>query len=201
MTQPNASVGGAGRGNGGGGGAGKGTGGGGSVHRPPDDVEEVYFDGTPSLKGEAGTLVLLGLIDLVLIAGAVVGGLALGGLGLLITVPAAAIVSLLLFAYPVLRLRSRRYKITNYRIDYEQGLLSKSIDTLELWHVEDIAFRQSLSDRILGVGTIIVLSHDDTMPQLEMKGLPDPRRLFDLLKQRVISVKRQRGVLKIDSGS
>ena len=47
--------------------------------------------------------------------------------------------------------RTIRYRISNYRIDYERGWLSKSIDTLELWHVEDITFHQSFVDRIMRV--------------------------------------------------
>jgi hypothetical protein len=78
--------------------------------------------------------------------------------------------------------------------------LSKRIDTLELWHVEDISFAQSISDRMLGVGTITIVSHDNTTPRLELKSLPNPRPLFDSLKQRIIAVKRQRGVIKMDGG-
>jgi hypothetical protein len=33
-----------------------------------------------------------------------------------------------------------------------------------------------------------------------LKGLPNPRSLFESLKQRVIAVKRQRGVIKMDVG-
>ena len=91
-------------------------------------------------------------------------------------------------------------RITNYRIDLERGIFSKRIDTLELWHVNDVAFRQSFFDRIFGVGDITVMSDDRTTPQLRLDGVPNPRPLFDTLKQRVIAVKRQRGVIKMDSG-
>lgn len=174
-------------------------GGGGGGNRPPEDREEVYFDGSPSLKGEVGTLAVCGAIAVVLLAVAVAIGISTGGLGLLVAIPTALVVGAGVFLWPVLTTRVRRYKVTNYRIDYERGLLSKRIDTLELWHVEDIAFRQSLWERMLGVGTLTVMSDDDTMPELVMNGLPEPRKLFDLLKQRVIAVKRQRGVLKLDT--
>jgi uncharacterized membrane protein YdbT with pleckstrin-like domain len=113
---------------------------------------------------------------------------------------ACFIVAIVLVAVPLLMVRTIRYRITNYRIDYERGLLSRQIDTLELWHVEDIRFHQSLADRLLGVGTISVFSHDETTPQLDLHGLPHPRPVFDALKQRIIAVKRQRGVIKMDIG-
>lgn len=167
-------------------------------HRPPADKEEVYFDGSPSMKGEVGTLIVCGLVGLVLLAVGVVVVMQ-AGWGYWWVVLVALVLGVVVLGYPVVTTRLLRYKITNYRIDYERGLLSKSIDTLELWHVEDIQFRQSLWGRMLGVGTLVVISHDDTTPSLEMKGLPEPRKLFDVLKQRVISVKRQRGVLKLDT--
>jgi hypothetical protein len=100
----------------------------------------------------------------------------------------------------VMIVKSVRYRISNYRIDFERGIFGKKIDTLELWHVEDIHFEQSFLDRILGVGNITVVSHDDTTPRLVMIGIPNPRPLFETLKQRVIAVKRQRGVVKMDVG-
>jgi uncharacterized membrane protein YdbT with pleckstrin-like domain len=95
-------------------------------------------------------------------------------------------------------MRAVRYRVSNYRIDLERGIFSKNIDTLELWHVEDIAFHQSLLNRILGVGYITIISHDDTTPKLVLQSVPRARELFDSLKQRIIAVKRQRGVIKMD---
>ncbi len=105
-----------------------------------------------------------------------------------------------LVLWPLVMTRTIRYRISNYRIDYERGLLSKHIDTLELWHVEDITFNQSLMDRIMKVGTITIISNDDTTPELLLHSVPNPRPLFETLKQRVIAVKRQRGVIKMDLG-
>ena len=111
------------------------------------------------------------------------------------------VVGVLLVLVPILVVRQFRYRISNYRIDYEKGLLGKRIETLELWHVDDIEFQQSFFDRIMGVGQITVFSNDKTTPRLELKGLPNPRPLFESLKQRIIAVKRQRGVIKMDVGN
>ena len=59
----------------------------------------------------------------------------------------------------------------------------------------------SIIDRIVNTGDITILSHDDTTPRLELFGVPNPRPLFENLKQRVIAVKRQRGVIKMDTGA
>ncbi len=168
-------------------------------HRPADDEEEVYFDGSPLLRAEWPALSILILIGLALI---------FIGFAPLIwnwnwpwwLMALFWIVGLFLpFSLP-LWLKTLRYRITNYRIDFEHGILTKRIETMELWHVDDLRFRQSLLERILRVGTISVLSKDESTPDLELRGLPHPRQLFESLKQRVIAVKRQRGVIKMDLG-
>ena len=165
-------------------------------HKPADDREEVYYEGSPLLRGDAGSIVLWGLVGIVLIAGAVV----LFVMALWPLAIPCLVLGIIALVIPVLLTRSVRYRIGNYRIDYERGIFSRRIDTLELWHVDDISFRQSFLNRILGVGNIEIISNDDTTPQLTLKGLPNPRQIFDQLKQRVIAVKRQRGVIKMDMG-
>jgi hypothetical protein len=64
----------------------------------------------------------------------------------------------------------------------------------------DLHFHQSILNRIFNVGAITVLCKDETMPQLQLHGIPNPRPIYEMLKQRVIAVKRQRGVIKMDPG-
>lgn len=168
-------------------------------HRPADDSEQVYFEGSPLLRAHCGRIAAWVFVAGVLIAGIFViqhvngwvpWWLALG----------MSVLALVSLCMPVISTRTVNYRITNYRIDFGQGLLARNIDTLELWHVEDLRLHQSLLDRMMGVGTIIVFSHDDTTPQLALVGLPNSKELFNMLKQRVIAVKRQRGVVKMDGG-
>jgi len=169
-------------------------------HKEPTDAEEIYFEGSPPARGLGGEFLLWCLAGLVvLVAPLVIYKLA----DIHIPIIAWAIcivIGLDLPVVPILMSKTKRYRITNYRIDYERGIFSKDIDTLELWHVEDIHFHQSLLDRVLGVGTIHVVSQDETMKNLWIRGIPHPRPLYETLKQRVIAVKRSRGVIKVDPG-
>ena len=171
-----------------------------SAAHPPDDKEEVYYEGSPMVRGEMGTFILWTTIGLVLIAAPFVYYLLQDQWWPWYVITGLVLIGLLLMIIPVLIVKQFRYRISNYRIDFERGLLGKKIDTMELWHVDDIKFEQSFFNRLMGVGKITVFSDDQTTPNLELKGLPNPRPLFDTLKQRVISVKRQRGVIKMDMG-
>jgi membrane protein YdbS with pleckstrin-like domain len=168
-------------------------------HRAPDDMEEIYYEGSPLLRGQLGKGFLWILGGLILIALSIAAPILHWNLPWWAYV-AVAVVGLVLIFVPLIQSKTIRYRISNYRIDFERGLLSKNIDSLELWHVEDVSFHQSLLDRILGVGNIKVISHDDTLPTLVMHDIPHARPLFEQLKQRIIAVKRSRGVIKMDPG-
>ena len=172
------------------------------AHTEPGDTEVVYFDGSPPAASALGSLGLYGLCGLVLVAAPFLWAFLSNGhhLPIWYVTLGFIVIGLAIPAIPVIQLRSVRYRITNYRIDYERGIFSRDIDTLELWHVEDIHYHQSLLDRILGIGIITVDSRDETMPKLVLRGIPKPKPLYETLKQRVIAVKRQRGVVKVDPG-
>ena len=169
-------------------------------HRPPDDQEEVYYEGTPLVRGRLAHIAGFTIAGLIFILSPFLLShfnmhspwwanvvLVLIGIGLV--------------AMPTFLVKRTRYRVTNYRIDFERGWLSTNIDTVELWHVEDIKFHQSLWDKIVGAGNIDVFSHDSQTPKLSLDDLPRARQLFTTLEQRIIAVKRQRGVLKLDGGN
>jgi membrane protein YdbS with pleckstrin-like domain len=108
--------------------------------------------------------------------------------------------AIICWVIPSLLVRRNYYKITNYRIDWEHGIVFKKMDTMELWHVDDVRLTQGPLDRIFNVGTIMVMSGDSTTPQLALKSISSPRKLLETLKSRIIAVKRQRGVVKLDMG-
>jgi len=166
-----------------------------SPHRPADDREEVYYEGSPKLRGELGQFFIFLIVGFACIIGPAFAPFEVPPWGWFI----AFGVGFLLISIPFLLARTTHYRITNYRIDYEHGMLNKSLDTLELWHVDDIQLHQTILNRILRVGTIKIFSNDGTTPNLKIESIPNPRPLFDTLKQRIIAVKRQRGVIKMDT--
>src|SRR5262245_13329713 len=93
-----------------------------------------------------------------------------------------------------MRRKACRYKITQRTIDYEVGVFSKRIETLQLWRVKDLDFRQSLMERILGIASIHVLTSDVTGPSLVIRGLPASREIFDRLKEAAELARQQRVV-------
>jgi hypothetical protein len=115
------------------------------VHQPPDHDEIVYYQGSPLVRGGLAKLFEFGFIGLVLIIVPIAAWVFKHTFPAIVNA-IMVVVGLLMFLVPALRTKTIRYRITNYRIDYERGVLARNIDTLELWHVEDLHFHQSLLD-------------------------------------------------------
>ena len=159
--------------------------------------EELLFDGSPSWIGRFKAFALTWLIATVLFVTPIISMINFPGFPWWL-VAIGIVAALLLVAAQVAFHNTIRYRITSYRIDFERGLLTRRIDSMELWHAEDLFFKQTLLQRMLGVGCIDVISHDQSSPRLELVAVPDARNLFDRLKSCILAAKRQRGILELD---
>lgn len=83
-----------------------------------------------------------------------------------------------------------KYKVTTRRVEIERGVLAKDLSTLELWRVLDVGYQQSVLDRILGNGKISLRGTDQSDPELILHGLPDPRALFEQVRDAVQEARR-----------
>jgi membrane protein YdbS with pleckstrin-like domain len=132
------------------------------------------------------------------------GGALAGTFALKLALPLSAalgspflLAGLVLLATTELRRRGTLYRITSRTLDVESGLLSKKIDTVQLWRVRDVEFEQSLLERLLGVARIKVVAHDSTDPTLILRGLPDSRVVFEQIKTAIENARQGRGILGV----
>jgi hypothetical protein len=97
-------------------------------------------------------------------------------------VAAMVAVRLLGLAWRIAVLKSHHYRVSNQRLLVESGVFSKSIEELDMRTVEDLAFRQTLVQRLLGVGQIAVVSSDKTAARVVMMGIERPREVRELIR-------------------
>jgi hypothetical protein len=86
------------------------------------------------------------------------------------------------------------YKLTSQRFIHERGILSRTTDRIEVIDIDDVGFRQSLVDRMVGVGTIIIESGDRTHPELVLIGIDDVKRVYDLIDSARRKERVRRGI-------
>ena len=89
---------------------------------------------------------------------------------------------------------STRYRLTTQRLFAETGLIAKNLEEVELFRVKDVTLRQGVLDRLLGVGTVTVLSTDDTAPELELAGIRDPLAAKEALRTAFRAARQREGL-------
>jgi uncharacterized membrane protein YdbT with pleckstrin-like domain len=82
----------------------------------------------------------------------------------------------------LLRIRSTLYTLTTQRILIEHGILSKSVNEIDLRTIDDTQFFQSFTARILGIGNVTLISTDKEEPVLVLHSVPDPRNLRETIR-------------------
>jgi len=81
-----------------------------------------------------------------------------------------------------LKTKSTKLIITNKDILFEKGLLSKSRSEVSIKSIRTVKVKQSFFDRIFGVGSIELYTAGD-LPEIEVKGMPDPNKVRDIIKE------------------
>jgi uncharacterized membrane protein YdbT with pleckstrin-like domain len=135
--------------------------------------EEVIWEGRASWRAWAGTWIL-------------------GWILLPVLIGAYFLISIWM------RTKAQRWKVTSRRIERESGLLSKRVDTIELWRIRDVEYRQSIFDRMFGVSSLVVTAQDGAAPYLEIRGVPASRVVYDGLMSAVMTARQQRGVMNLN---
>lgn len=173
--------------------------GGRAVGTPAPSAAQVIFVGKPSWRAQFWSITLASLM---LVAGSVLAPILHASFEVAwepALIGAAVLVACgggwLLYTWAVRA--TLRFHVTARSIDIESGLLSKHIETLQLWKVRDIEFNQTLTDRLLRVSRIRVITHDVTSPQTLLWGLPGSREIFESLKNAIEIARQSRNVIGV----
>jgi uncharacterized membrane protein YdbT with pleckstrin-like domain len=106
----------------------------------------------------------------------------IGFIACLLLIPVFGI-GLLILLWWYLQCKGSTLTVKERDILYEKGLLSKSRVEFGIAGVRTVRVNQSFSDRIFGVGSIQIYTSGDEA-EIEVKGMPDPNRVRELIKAR-----------------
>jgi uncharacterized membrane protein YdbT with pleckstrin-like domain len=93
-----------------------------------------------------------------------------------------AAIEIVLFLVAFIRLRSTSYTVTSQRVMIEQGVFAKTVDEVDLRYIEDSLFHQSFGDRILGIGSVTLISSDKTTPRATLRSIRKPREVREMIR-------------------
>jgi len=185
-----------------------------------DDCEEPYFCGRPSLWAVSGPIIRA--VILLVLAGFLfwfpvenhLGGLArfsgvqqntlsdsqawaIEDYRKIIGASLAGLV-LLLLALKIARLKSTCYEVTADRVEWSRGIFDRQIDNLDLFRVIDLRMHRSLLDCIFGIGTVTLITKDETDPEFHFTKIKNPRDLYDILKKASLEADRTQRVVHLE---
>ena len=103
-------------------------------------------------------------------------------------------IGLILLARAWYLVASTRYRLTSQRLFAQTGLIAKNLEEVELVRVKDVTLSQGVLDRLLGVGTVTVLSTDDTAPELDLAGIRDPLAAKEALRTAFRAARQREGL-------
>ena len=87
-----------------------------------------------------------------------------------------------------------RYALSEDRLFLSEGFLNIKADEILLYRVRDIDTSRNLWQRLFGVGTVVVVSSDKSMPNLVLKNIKNPMAFKELLHKQVEDMKMRRRV-------
>lgn len=155
----------------------------------PERETEVCSFG-PSWKENFGGLLLGGA----LVLGGLILGVAGGQFWLRMAGWILALAGVVLAGWSWLQTRTIRYRLTTERLFITTGLIGRRQNEMELFRIKDVAFSQTIGQRMLGLGTVRVISTDDSAPDISITGISEAEKLKDVLREHYRAARRREGM-------
>jgi uncharacterized membrane protein YdbT with pleckstrin-like domain len=92
---------------------------------------------------------------------------------------------------------STHYRLTNQRLFVTEGVLSRTISEVELVRVDDVAVRQTLFQRVCGVGDVLLTTTDKHGSEVAIVGIDAPVVVKELIRENVQRLRA--GVFRMES--
>ncbi len=86
------------------------------------------------------------------------------------------------------------YILTSERIKIRKGLVGRDIENFELIRVQDIDIKQGVSERIFGIGDIIIHGHDPSDPTITLRNVPKPEQVYETLRRAWLEARKRYGL-------
>jgi len=86
------------------------------------------------------------------------------------------------------------YTITTERLKITTGLLSRRVENFELIRVQDIDFKQGLTERMLGIGDIYIRGHDPSNPEIVLRNVPSPEEVYEIMRRAWLEARKRHGL-------
>jgi uncharacterized membrane protein YdbT with pleckstrin-like domain len=95
---------------------------------------------------------------------------------------ALALLAAMTLAWKAISLKSIHYEVTPDRIEWARGVFDRHVDNIDMFRVVDLKLRRSLLECLLGIGTVILITSDESDPEFEFVKVNRCRHLYGASK-------------------
>ena len=106
--------------------------------------------------------------------------------------------AVLVLIYKIVKIKCIRYRVTPDRVEWSRGIFETRIDNIDMFRIVDLRLYQSFSDRLVGIGTVILITSDKTDAEFKFEKVHKPRQLYDIIKKTSLSADSKRGVIHLE---
>lgn len=92
-----------------------------------------------------------------------------------------ALALLLVPAYYHVKRNLVEYKLTNHKIEIDEGFIARTTRNLPLRNIQDVTVSSSIFQRLLGYGNVVIDNASEVGGTTVMRNIHDPRKYADLL--------------------
>ena len=105
---------------------------------------------------------------------------------------------LVILLFKIACLKSTSYQVTPDRIEWSRGILNRHVDNLDMFRIIDLKMRRSLIDCLLGIGTVILTTKDESDPEFAFVKVRGCRQLYDVIKKAGLEADKVRNVIHVE---
>jgi len=87
-----------------------------------------------------------------------------------------------------------KYVITSERLKIIKGMLSRDVENFELIRIQDIDFKQNVSERMLGVGDITIRGADKSNEEIVIRNVKEPEKVYEVMRRAWLDARKRYGL-------
>jgi len=87
-----------------------------------------------------------------------------------------------------------KYTLTNERLKITHGMVGRNVENFELIRIQDIDFKQNMSERMFGIGDINIKGADASDPEVVLRNISKPEEVYEILRRAWLEARKRHGL-------